>query len=344
MKTTRIPFNIISEKSESILFTENIPDFFKDFEMPGADHTIAFGSFGHLSIQEFHHTDSSINIRYLNALTMQDDHFIFQCWEPDLRLQFALNNDISFDEEETQIGEIPEGSFNIIFDPFTSAKQRMRAKRLYSSLSIHFTQSYLGNWCGYYPVLEHFISKIQNEQSSVLCDANQVTSIQMEEIIRQIIGNKYEGVTKSMYIDIKIKELFMLVMDKVSNYPTPCNTKLSKSEIEQFYEAKDALLNNIQNPMSLKQMSRKFGLNTKKIKTGFKQLYETTPFNLLLATRMEKAKAMLTCSNMDIASIADEIGYDNKHSFSKAFKKYFGYPPGKCRRNTEEVSFKYSHN
>jgi len=344
MKTTNIPFDIISKESEPILFTENIPEFFRHYEMADAMHTVAFGSFGHLSFQEWQFHELAISIRYINLLAMKDEAFTFSNNQDDLKLRFALNNDFCSIEEGTEMHELLEGSFNMYYVPFVHAEQILEANRLYSDFSIHFSQAYLDNWCSFYPILRKFLEKIENRQAATLCDANQITSPQMNGIIQQIINNKYVGVARSMYIDIKIRELIMLVMDTVSNYPTPCNNGLTKSEIEQFSEAKNLLLSNLQNPMSLKQMSRKFGINIKKIKSGFKQLYQMTPFNLLLTTRMEKAKNMLTCTDIDIVTIAEETGYDNKHSFSKAFKKYFGFTPGQCRKKKEQQSFEYLHN
>jgi AraC-like DNA-binding protein len=218
----------------------------------------------------------------------------------------------------------------------------MRTGRIYGVFSIYFSPAYLDNWIHHYPALNDFIIKVFNNEPAILCDTDQITSLEMDVIIKQLIQNTFSGMARSIYMDLKIKELFMLVFDKVSNHPTVGHTCLSKNEIERFTEARDVLLQNIQNPMSLKQLSRKFGLNTKKIKNGFKQLYERTPFDLLLSTRMDKAKKMLTNSSMSITEIADEIGYDNKHSFSKAFKKYFGYPPGRFRKIDEESFCKYS--
>ncbi|MBS1597451.1 MAG: helix-turn-helix transcriptional regulator [Bacteroidetes bacterium] len=342
METIHMPFDIVTGNSERVVLTETIPDFFKDYEMTEANHTIAFGSFGHMSFQEWHHHESSISLRYSNSLAIKNDHLIFQSKEADLRLQFALNNNLHFIEEGIGTKELVEGNFNMFYVPALRHEQTMQANRLYSSFSVHFCDTYLDSWADCYPALKIFLNKIKKRQAAVLCGTNQITSIQMNDIIRQIVQSKFTGIARSLYVDIKIKELLMLVLDRVSNDPVKQQTCLSRTDIQRFCEVKNTLIENIQNPMSLKQISRKFGLNTKKIKAGFKQLYQTTPFNLLLNTRMEKAKSMLAFSELDITSIADEIGYDNKHSFSKAFKKYFGYPPGKYRKTKHEPVYNYS--
>jgi AraC family transcriptional regulator, transcriptional activator of the genes for pyochelin and ferripyochelin receptors len=341
MKTTRFPFNIISCDAEPVLFTDNVPDFFKDYEVEGATHHIAFGSFGHMSFQECCYPDLSLSIIYFNALVTKNQNLLFPKIEDEIQLFFAVTNNFCFIQKDDCELELAEGKFNLFYFPVSNTQQKFLTNRLYSGISIHISRSYLEHWSKYYPILNDFLNTMERGQPGTLCKSNQVIDIQMSDIIRQITSNKYQGIARSMYIDIKIKELFMLVMEKVSYNPLSRNSTLSKTEVEQFGEAKDLLLSNMQHPMSLKQISKKFGLNTKKIKTGFKQLYQMTPFSLLFTTRMERAKAMLTCSEMDIAAIADEIGYDNKQSFSKAFKKYFGHPPGKFRKGKQDRSTQF---
>jgi len=341
MKTIITPFDITSKESGPLLYAETIPEFFKVYEIPGATHVVAFGSFGHMSIQQYAPPESPWRILYINAILTKEETFFLTQHEDILTLDFALNNNRIYSNGNNAT-ELIEGYFNIFFTPQSTVELKMGANRLYSFFSIQLLDDYLSEWYGCYPMLKYFMSEIDNGNPPPLCDINQLVNPQMNEIIRQIIQNKYTGFAKSLYVDIKIKEIFMLAMDKISSCTSVNTLEFSQSEIERFYEAKEVLVSNIQNPMSLKQMARKFGINTKKIKTGFKQLYEMTPFNLILSTRMEKAKKMLTSSEMDITSIADEIGYNNKHSFSKAFKKYFGYSPGRYRKSKQQNSSDYS--
>jgi len=46
---------------------------------------------------------------------------------------------------------------------------------------------------------------------------------------------------------------------------------------------------------------------------------------------MKKAIELLQSSSLSIGRIATATGYSNAVSFVKAFKKHFGYTPGKLR-------------
>ena len=70
----------------------------------------------------------------------------------------------------------------------------------------------------------------------------------------------------------------------------------------------------------------------------FKQLVGDAPMEYLARFRIQQATRLLNESSMPISQIADVIGYDSEASFSKAFKRHMGLPPGQFRtldRNRE---------
>jgi len=52
--------------------------------------------------------------------------------------------------------------------------------------------------------------------------------------------------------------------------------------------------------------------------------------------RMQIAAELLTGSNVNVATIAAQIGYESEAAFSRAFKKMIGVPPSAWRRTILE--------
>jgi transcriptional regulator GlxA family with amidase domain len=48
--------------------------------------------------------------------------------------------------------------------------------------------------------------------------------------------------------------------------------------------------------------------------------------------RMQRAHEQFTNTNKSVAQVAESFGYQAESSFSKAFKKHFGYGPGVARK------------
>ena len=57
-----------------------------------------------------------------------------------------------------------------------------------------------------------------------------------------------------------------------------------------------------------------------------------TPARYVVLWRMHKARSLLERSDRSIAFIASSVGYESESTFTRAFKTYFGVPPGRHRR------------
>lgn len=65
-----------------------------------------------------------------------------------------------------------------------------------------------------------------------------------------------------------------------------------------------------------------------------KEVYQKTPFLLLTELRMKKACEMLL-EKRPIKEIASSVGYSDIYQFSRAYKRYFGYPPSTIDKKGE---------
>lgn len=64
----------------------------------------------------------------------------------------------------------------------------------------------------------------------------------------------------------------------------------------------------------------------------FKQIYHIPPVKYMMLMRINKAKELLTCSEMPINQISEQCGFSSAYYFSRVFKKETGMPPTDYRR------------
>jgi len=66
-----------------------------------------------------------------------------------------------------------------------------------------------------------------------------------------------------------------------------------------------------------------------------------TPIEYLTKVRMEKAVELLRSEDLSLDEIAQQVGYADVNYFIKVFRKFFGIPPGKFRKNhsTDHILF-----
>jgi YesN/AraC family two-component response regulator len=74
------------------------------------------------------------------------------------------------------------------------------------------------------------------------------------------------------------------------------------------------------------------------ISSLFKKETGHTFVNYLNMLRIKEAqKLLLAQRDLPVCAIGQQVGYDNKHYFTKVFKKYTGTTPG-AYRNSENLS------
>jgi len=78
-------------------------------------------------------------------------------------------------------------------------------------------------------------------------------------------------------------------------------------------------------------LADKAGINEFKLKIGFRELFQTSPYQYRLRLCLEKAKTLLEDTDDTIDQIASKVGFDTYNGFSTAFKKAYNIAPTEYR-------------
>jgi AraC-like DNA-binding protein len=111
-------------------------------------------------------------------------------------------------------------------------------------------------------------------------------------------------------------------------------SRFSPQDIAAARLARDILLDEYRSPPSVEQLSRRVGINQLKLKQLFHQLFRTTPYGLLLETKMHQAYRMLEATRCHVGVAAQAVGYRHASNFTTAFQKHFGISPNHVRKKS----------
>src|SRR5690242_9044982 len=92
--------------------------------------------------------------------------------------------------------------------------------------------------------------------------------------------------------------------------------------VKEFIEARD-----VDEPISLKVLCRKFAVNEFKLKKGFRQLFKVSPYDYFLELKMTAAKKLLLDADTTVYGVAYTLGYQHVSNFCAQFKKRVGVTP-----------------
>jgi AraC family transcriptional regulator, transcriptional activator of the genes for pyochelin and ferripyochelin receptors len=166
--------------------------------------------------------------------------------------------------------------------------------------------------------------------------------------LQQLLHCPYHSFTKQLYLESKSLELTALALEQLVEGiadpdPTLCPASslhpasmLRPDDVERLYHAREILQRNLENPPSLVTLARQVGLNDYKLKSGFRQVFNTTVFGYLRDYRLEQARQLLAERQLSVTEVCNMVGYSSLSAFNAAFRKKFGCNPSVCMKRSQQ--------
>ncbi|UTC67309.1 MULTISPECIES: AraC family transcriptional regulator [unclassified Treponema] len=155
---------------------------------------------------------------------------------------------------------------------------------------------------------------------------------QITEICNQVKDCRLEGFALNMFIRAKCFEVFSILFDYVYANKKKSAVYLSDSDIKALDGIRKLLETEMLSPPSIKELSKRFGINQQKLMLGFKERYNMTVYSYVKRLKMEKALQLLRDENLLIGDIARLSGYKGEGHFQQVFREVYGLTPHKMRK------------
>lgn len=132
-------------------------------------------------------------------------------------------------------------------------------------------------------------------------------------------------------LGLKVKELILLLVQ--TN-----NVESILELVSDLYSERSVSLKNIvelhmYSNLTMEELAKLCNLSLSSFKREFKRVFDDSPANYILTTKLKKAKELLSVSDMPINEIAYESGFNDPHYFTRIFKKREGVSPTSFRIN-----------
>jgi AraC-like DNA-binding protein len=93
------------------------------------------------------------------------------------------------------------------------------------------------------------------------------------------------------------------------------------------------LHNRVAHPWTIAALADEVGISRSALVERFARYLSEPPMTYLARWRLQLAARSLESTPRGVAEIAGEVGYESEAAFNRAFKREFGQPPGKYRRD-----------
>ncbi|OCB75429.1 AraC family transcriptional regulator [Flavobacterium crassostreae] len=152
----------------------------------------------------------------------------------------------------------------------------------------------------------------------------------MAIVLSQLFHYNLHPSIKNLYNRGKGYELLSLYFNRTEDpNAEQCPFLTDEDNVIKIRKAKEIIVNNMAEPPGLQELADQVGLNLKKLKMGFKQIYGDTVYGFLFDYKMDFARKLLDSGSYNVNEVGLKIGYSTGSHFIAAFKKKFATTPKK---------------
>ncbi len=130
------------------------------------------------------------------------------------------------------------------------------------------------------------------------------------------------GVCNKTLLRALVQEILCNIMDEHYSmllYTQRDLIEYAKRYMEQYFNS----------PLSVENIASVVGLSPSYLRTLFRKSENESPNHYLNRIRIRHAEEMLNSKMFTISEIASACGFQNVYYFSRVFKKFTGFPPGR---------------
>lgn len=171
---------------------------------------------------------------------------------------------------------------------------------------------------------------VRENIADILNLPNKITLPDTMKIEQMLFVMIQEDETASIYSIMRQKahmlELLAYLMEKCS-LGVQEEQELTKDITAAMEVTKRYIYDHINRDLHMDELVRIVGFSRNYLCKLFRSCYGSTPVQLHLDMRIDKAKYMLSVKDYSVTEVATELGFDSIHSFSRVFKRETGVTP-----------------
>ena len=173
----------------------------------------------------------------------------------------------------------------------------------------------------HYPRIQQLLNRMKNDKALF----GSLSPCRIDPNLHTLL-KKIFNISTTNSVDLEI-ELTKCIKAVINQYQVLLDLKHSQRvyQIKEYIEKNHTVFH-----LNNKIIADIFFTTEKTLIKTFKQEFGITPYRYLMNYRMEKAKALIISDHISPSKVYSIVGYADFNSFSRQFKKHFGFPPSKA--------------
>jgi AraC-like DNA-binding protein len=324
-------FTLINDKDKSVLHENTLTE--KDFNAPQmkGDWLCITNEHGEMKFKQW----------VFDGVRMAFSDWSFKkpvtlSWQGDLdvvTMYYSLKGGVTIGSRNGESFELRNNQQNAFYGNEAAGLMKVDELRIKSFLIQFNRDAFLRIADGGTDELKYFAERVGSGKSGCFATSDLPIDLAAQNAIDAVMNCKFSESLKRIFFLSKAMELMVLQADAYTRLLSK-KTSYIKTDYDRdrLNFAREYMMQHIDMPPSIPELSKIAGINEFKLKKGYKELFGTTIFGHLAEARLEQSMRALQEGTKSIAEIAFELGYSSIQHFSAAFKKRYGVPPSEAKK------------
>ncbi len=181
--------------------------------------------------------------------------------------------------------------------------------------------------------LEDFLNFVSGKESGAFITLKVSQKNEIINILNRILKEKENIEIGSEFLNhLLVMELFVFISRALKmEWESSIRNKSPKIK-ELIHISAKYIHNNFERDITISDIAKYVFLSSSYFTRAFKDEMGVSPINYLLSVRVERAKEMLSGSDLKISDIALSVGFSNQQRFNEIFKKHTSMTPLQYRK------------
>ncbi len=153
-------------------------------------------------------------------------------------------------------------------------------------------------------------------------------------VFRQLYCYQPTGTGDLLFYESKLNEILARILQKGFHAPGHPVRPVKQADMDAAHTVAEYIRTHTSQDTPLSLLSHMACMSPAKLKYVFKSVFNCSIRDYRLQNRVHVAKELLYHTDLPIAEIASQLGYQNSGNFSALFKKYTGFLPKTFREQS----------
>lgn len=324
-------------ENQAVIYSNEPPPHCTRYLISGANCTYMAFQEGYILVQDYECEGFTISVSHIlldAPLTLQP---LFD--KSVVLIHYLLNGTVAGESDSFTARGLVSGLHHMYYIPATATHSVSLVPGHYHAILIDIPIAFLLHAAERMNGLRALADALSGSSLAGIQLPSAPIDFRIRTLLNEITMQRSADPGADLLVQAKIYELIWLYLQHTGSTDREAGTGAYNIRMQQVRDYVDIHLGEELNTTFL---AARFTISRTTLKRQFKNAFGKTIRDYIISQRMMRARELLLHTDMSISTVGSEVGYAEFSSFSRAFKKHFGYAPVEVRRDQDktEMDFK----